>query len=49
MQTQAKIIAESDFFEPLTINSLIVPGFGGRFYFPTANGFIILQVVPKRK
>ncbi|MCB0726506.1 MAG: PQQ-binding-like beta-propeller repeat protein [Ignavibacteriae bacterium] len=44
-----KIIAESDFFEPLTINSLIVPGFGGRFYFPTANGFIILQVVPKRK
>ena len=43
-----KTLAESDFFEPLTINSLIVPGFGGRFYFPTAIGFLILQVLPKR-
>ena len=25
-------MAESDFFELLTINSLIVPGFGGRFF-----------------
>jgi hypothetical protein len=44
-----KIIAESDFFEPLTINSLTPPGFGGRVYFPTAvgKGFYVLQVLPK--
>jgi len=44
-----KIIAESDFFEPLTINSLTPPGFGGRIYFPTAvgKGFYVLQVRPK--
>jgi hypothetical protein len=45
-----KIIAESDFFEPLTINSLTTPGFGGRIYFPTSSGkgFYVLQVMPKR-
>ncbi len=42
-----RILAESDFFEPLTINSLIPPGFGGRFYFPTSSGFIVFQVLPK--
>jgi hypothetical protein len=44
-----RIIAESDFFEPLSINSLTTPGFGGRVYFQTAIGkrFIILQVMPK--
>jgi hypothetical protein len=31
-----KIIAESDFFGPLTLNSLTTPGFGGRIYFPSA-------------
>lgn len=41
-----RVIAESDFFEPLTPNSLITPGFGGRFYFPTQKGFMVLQVVP---
>jgi hypothetical protein len=40
------IIAESDFFEPLTFGSLITPGFGGRVYYPTATGFITLQVLP---
>ena len=42
------ILAESDFFEPLTVNSLTPPGFGGRFYFPTADGegFYILQPMP---
>ena len=39
-----RLIAQSDFFEPLTPGSLITPGFGGRLYFPTANGFIVLQV-----
>ncbi len=44
-----KILAESDFFEPLTINSLTPPGFGGRVYFPTAvgKGFYVMQVKPK--
>ena len=46
-----KILAESDFFEPLSINGLTPPGFGGRIYFPTAvgKGFYVLQVMPKRK
>jgi hypothetical protein len=39
-------VAESDFFEPLVINSLVTPGFGGRCYFPTHKGFITLQVMP---
>ena len=44
-----RILAESDFFEPLTVNSLTPPGFGGRVYFPTAigRGFYVLQVMPK--
>jgi hypothetical protein len=46
-----RILAESDFFEPLTINSLTTPGFSGRVYFPTAVGksFITLQVMPVTK
>ena len=43
-----KIIAESDFFEPLPGNGLTPPGCGGRIYFPTeiGNGFYVLQVLP---
>lgn len=41
-----KVIAASDFFEPLTPGSLITPGFGGRVYFPTNKGFMVLQVMP---
>ena len=41
-----KILAASDFFEPITINSLTTPGFGGRVYFPTINDFIVLQAQP---
>jgi len=44
-----RILAESDFFEPLSPGSLIVPGFGGRVYFPTNNGFVTLQVRPEAK
>ncbi|MGB8222191.1 MAG: hypothetical protein WCF10_06370, partial [Polyangiales bacterium] len=44
-----QILAESDFFEPLSPGSLIVPGFGGRVYFPTNNGFLTLQVRPEAK
>jgi hypothetical protein len=39
-------LTESDFFEPLTANCLATPGYGGRFYCPTAKGFIVLQVIP---
>ena len=44
-----RILAESSFLEPLTINSLTPPGFGGRVYFPSAEGkgFYLLQVMPK--
>jgi len=43
-----EILAASDHFEPLTVNSLTTPGFGGRAYFPTADGrgFYILQPMP---
>ena len=41
-----ELYAASDFFEPLTSNSVIPPGFGGRFYFPTGLGVISLQVMP---
>ena len=46
-----RILAESDFFEPLTINSLTPPGYGGRVYFPSAvgKGFYSLQVTPTPK
>jgi hypothetical protein len=41
-----KLLAESDYFEPLTVNSLTPPGFGGRVYFPTIEDVITLQVMP---
>ncbi|HEY9115403.1 MAG TPA: hypothetical protein VIN10_11945, partial [Bacteroidales bacterium] len=43
-----RILAESDYFEPLIPNSLTTPGYGGRVYFPTKKGFIVLQPMPKR-
>ncbi len=41
-----RLLAESDFFEPLAPGSLITPRFGGRVYFPTDKGFITMQVMP---
>lgn len=41
-----RILAESDFFEPLTVNSLIVASYGSRMYFPTDEGFTTLRVKP---
>lgn len=41
-----RILAQSDFFEPITINSLTPPGFGGRVYFPTIRDFVVLHVMP---
>lgn len=42
------LLAESDYFEPLSLNALTPPGFGGRVYFPTAEGkgFYVLQPMP---
>jgi len=42
-----KVLAESDFFEPMGLNNLITPGFGGRVYYLTGKGIIVLQVLPK--
>lgn len=42
-----RVLAESDFFEPMGLNNLITPGFGGRAYYLTDKGFIVLQVLPK--
>ena len=44
-----KLLAESDFFEPMPGNGLIVPTFGGRVFYPTSvgKGFYTLQVMPK--
>ena len=42
-----RIIAQSDFFEPMSAGALITPGIGGRTYFQTGKGFIVLQVMPK--
>lgn len=43
-----KVLAESSFFEPMNFNSMLTPGFGGRFYYMWDKGFVILQVLPKR-
>lgn len=43
-----KLLAESDFFEPMNFNTLLSPGFGGRFYYMWDKGFIVLQPMPKR-
>jgi hypothetical protein len=37
------ILAASDFFEPIP-NALLTPGFGGRTYYVTNDGFLVLQV-----
>ena len=44
-----KLLAGSDFFEPLTENSLVAPGCGGRVYYPSTigKGFYGLQAMPK--
>ena len=42
-----RVLAESDYFEPMALNTLVTPAYGGRFYYPAANGFIVLQVKPR--
>ncbi len=43
-----EILAESSFFEPMNFNTLLSPGYGGRFYYMWDKGFIVLQVMPSR-
>ncbi len=43
-----KILAQSDYFEPMNFNTLLTPGFGGRFYYMWDKGFIVLQPMPAR-
>lgn len=44
-----RVLAESSFFEPMNFNTLLTPGFGGRFYYMWDQGFIVLQVMPAAK
>ncbi len=44
-----RLLAESDFFEPLIPNSLTTPGYGGRVYFPTKKGFLVLHPLAKKQ
>jgi hypothetical protein len=41
-----RVLAESSFFEPMNFNTLLSPGFGGRFYYMWDQGFYVLQVMP---
>ena len=42
-----RLIAESDLLEPMSINTAVTPGFGGRVYYPTDSGFVVLQLKAK--
>ncbi|MCC9311295.1 hypothetical protein LN042_30260 [Kitasatospora sp. RB6PN24] len=41
-----RILAQSDFYQPMTANTLITPAYGGGFYFPTGKGYVHLEVKP---
>ncbi len=43
-----KLLAESDLLEPMSFNTLLSPGFGGRFYYMDEKGFTVLQPMPKK-
>jgi hypothetical protein len=43
-----RLIAESELMEPMSVNTAVTPGFGGRVYYPTDSGFVVLQLVKKR-
>jgi hypothetical protein len=43
-----EVLAESDFVEPMNFNTMLAPGYGGRFYYMWDQGFIIFQVMPTR-
>jgi hypothetical protein len=39
-----RLITQSDLMEPMSPNTAVSPGFGGRVYYPTDSGFVILQL-----
>jgi hypothetical protein len=42
-----QLLAQSAFFPSMSTNTMLTPGFGGLFYFPTnQQGFVIIQVKP---
>lgn len=41
-------LAVSDYFEPMNFNTLLAPGYGGRFYYMWDKGLIALQPMPQR-
>jgi len=43
-----EVLAESDFVEPMNFNTLLSPGYGGRFYYMFDNGFYVFQPMPTR-
>jgi hypothetical protein len=43
-----RLIAESGFMKPMSVNTAVTPGLGGRVYYPTDSGFIVLQVEPAK-
>ncbi|MEO9777782.1 MAG: hypothetical protein ABJH07_27400 [Sedimentitalea sp.] len=43
-----RVLAESDFFEAMNFNTLLSPGYGGRFYYMWDKGLIALQPMPQR-
>ena len=43
-----RILAESSWFEPMNFNTMLAPGFGGRFYYMWDQGFMVLQPMPAR-
>lgn len=44
-----RVLAQSDFFEAMNFNTLLSPGYGGRFYYMWDKGLIVLQPMPKRE
>jgi hypothetical protein len=43
-----RLIAESGLMEPMSVNTAVTPGFGGRVYYPTDTGFVVLQLTGNR-
>ena len=43
-----RLIAELDFMEPMSVNTAVTPRFGGRVYYPTDSGIIVLEITDKR-
>ncbi|MFD0982550.1 hypothetical protein [Tropicimonas aquimaris] len=43
-----EVLAESDPLPPMSFNTLLSPGYGGRFYYMHDQGFYVLKVLPER-